>query len=198
MQKMTAITNLLLLNILWIVCSIPIITIGSATTAMYSVLFAYRRKETDSVFRPFFTAFRKNFVRSTLSWVVMLLLVAALGYDVILLIYGSTLSPLLSIPVIIVGLLVVIAGIYLFPQIALFDNKLLPMLKNCFLLFMLNPIHSLALMILALFPVILFLFLPQIFWITLLFWTLIGVAACASLSSFFLLKIFTKYIPEKE
>ena len=198
LQKMTTISNLLILNILWILCSIPIVTMGTATTAMYSVLFAYRRKETDSVFKPFFTAFRKNFVRSTLCWLVLLVLGIALGYDAILLIYGVESQIFLCIPVIIVGLLVVITGIYLFPQIAMFDNKLLPMIKNSFLLFMLNPIPSVAIMILALFPWILLLFLPQIFWLTLLLWTLIGISLCAYLSSFLLLKIFEKYIPKTE
>lgn len=198
MQKMTFITNLLILNVLWILCSLPIITMGAATTAMYSVLFAYRRKETDSVLRPFFSAFKKNFLRSTLCWLVLLFLGIALAYDAILLIYGAEMQLFLCIPVIIIAILVAIVGIYIFPQISMFENKPLAMVKNCFLLFMLNPIQSIAIMILDFFPLILFLFIPQLFWFTFLLWVLVGIALCANVSSILLWKIFDKYIPKTE
>ena len=193
MQKMTAITNLVILNVLWLICSIPIVTMGAATSAMYSVLFAYRRKETDSVLKPFFTAFKKTFVQSTICWLILLALGFALCYDALLLIYGAEMQLFLCIPVVLLGIFVIIIGVYIFPQIALFDNKMMPMIKNCFLLFLLNPISSVASVILTLFPVILFLFLPQIFWFTLLLWTLIGISLCASINSFLLKKIFDRY-----
>lgn len=194
MQKMNHITNLLLVNVLWILCSLPIVTMGAATSAMYSVLFAYRRKETDSVFRPFFHAFKKAFAQSTICWLILLGLAIALCYDVLLLINGAENQLFLCIPVIIVGLLVIVTGIYIFPQIALFDNKLAPMVKNCFLLFILNPLPSIAIACLTLLPWILLLFLPQIFWFTILLWTLIGFSLCANVSSILLLNIFGKYM----
>lgn len=198
MQKMTSITNLLILNVLWILCSLPIITMGAATTAMYSVLFAYRRKETDSVFKPFFAAFKKNFLRSTLCWIVLLVLGIALAYDAILLIYGAESQIFLCIPVIIIGVLVAITCVYIFPQIAMFDNKPWAMVKNGFLLFVLNPIQSVGIMILVFLPLILFLFIPQVFWFTFMLWVLIGFSLCANISSYLLWKIFEKYIPKPE
>lgn len=198
MQKMTSITNLLILNILWILCSLPVITMGAATTAMYSVLFAYRRKETDSVLKPFFSAFKKNFLRSTLCWLVLVILTVALVYDALLLIYGAENEIFLCIPVIITAILVVITGVYLFPQIAMFENKPLAMVKNGLLLFMLNPIQSITIIILNFLPLILFLFFTQIFWITFMLWVLIGFSLCAKLSTFLLSKIMEKYISKEE
>ena len=198
MQKMTFVTNLLIVNVLWLLCSIPILTIGASTTAMYSVLFAYRRKETDSVVKPFFAAFKKAFVKSTICWIVLFILGIALGYDILLLIHGAEMQLFLCIPVILVGLLVIIVGAYLFPQLALFDNKLMTMVKNSFLLFMLYPIQSITVIILTLFPWILLLFIPQLFWFTLLLWTLIGISVFAYINTFLLLSIFKKYIPEPQ
>ena len=198
MRIMTSVTNLVILNVLWIICSLPIVTMGAATTAMYSVLFAYRRKETDAVLKPFFTAFKKSFVQSTICWIVLLALGIVLGYDALLLIYGAEVQLFLCVPVVILGIIELIIGIYIFPQIAMFDNKLNFMIKNSFLLFALNPIFSIAVMILALLPWILLLFFPQIFWLSLLLWTLIGVALCASINSFLLKKIFEKYTEKTE
>lgn len=198
MQKMTTITNLIILNALWIICSIPIITMGAATTAMYSVLFAYRRQETDSVLKPFFSAFKKNFRRSTLCWIVLLVLILALAYDAIVLIFGAEMQLFLCIPVIIIGLMVVITIVYIFPQIALFENKTIPMIKNGFLLFVLYPLQSIAVIILTLLPLILLLFIPQLFWFSILLWTLIGISLCAKINCFLLSKIFERYIPKSE
>ena len=46
--------DLILLNILWIVCSIPVFTIGASTTAVYYVTLKLARDEGDSTIRSFF------------------------------------------------------------------------------------------------------------------------------------------------
>ena len=66
MQKLALLTNLILLNFLWIICSLPIITMGAATTAMNSVIFQYLDSGNDAVIKPFFKAFVSNFRQSTL------------------------------------------------------------------------------------------------------------------------------------
>ena len=60
-QKLALVGNLIMLNILWIVCSLPIITMGAATTALYYTVFQYQTNGEDAVFRPFFRGFAKNF-----------------------------------------------------------------------------------------------------------------------------------------
>lgn len=47
--------DLILLNILWIVCSIPVFTIGASTTAVYYVTLKLARDEGDSTIRSFST-----------------------------------------------------------------------------------------------------------------------------------------------
>lgn len=145
-----------------------------------------------------FVAFKRSFVKSTVCWVILLVLIIALGYDVLLLIYGAEMELFLCIPVILVGLLVIIVGAYYFPQLALFDNKPMAMVKNCFLLFLLYPIQSIAIVILTLFPWILLLFIPQLFWFLILLWTLIGFTLLGYINTFLLLMIFKKYMPKDE
>ena len=137
-------------------------------------------------------------MKSTVCWVILLVLIIALGYDVLLLIYGAEMELFLCIPVILVGLLVIIVGAYYFPQLALFDNKPMAMVKNCFLLFLLYPIQSIAIVILTLFPWILLLFIPQLFWFLILLWTLIGFTLLGYINTFLLLMIFKKYMPKDE
>ena len=55
-QKLTLMSNLVLLNLLWILCSLPVITMGAATSAMYHVIFLYITNQDDAAIKPFFKA----------------------------------------------------------------------------------------------------------------------------------------------
>lgn len=195
-KKLALLTNLILLNVLWLLCCIPVITAGASTAAMYSVSFAYHKGETDSVLKPFFRAFRKCFRQSTVFWVIFLLLAALLFFDVMYLL--SLEHSLLWLPVALVAALAVIAASYVFPQIALFDNTLPSMIRSSFSLFILNLIPSVTTVLVNLFPWAMLLFLPKLFLASLILWTLIGFSASAYLNSYLLLKIFQKYMPQSD
>ena len=53
--------DLILLNILWTICSIPIFTIGASTTAVYYVTLKLVRDEDSSTIKGFFHSFKSNF-----------------------------------------------------------------------------------------------------------------------------------------
>lgn len=71
--------DLILLNILWIVCSIPVFTIGASTTAVYYVTLKLVRDEGDSTIRSFFHSFKGNFRQATAIWMVLLAAGIVLG-----------------------------------------------------------------------------------------------------------------------
>lgn len=196
MKKLAFLTNLICLNILWLVCCIPIITAGASTAAMYSVLFSYRRGETDEVMKPFFYAFKKCFKQGTIFWVVFLLLAALLFFDALYLLSQD--GTMLWLPIALAAILAVIAASYVFPQIALFENTLLSMVRNGFSLCVLNLIPSIAIVLVNLFPWALLLFLPKLFLASLILWTLFGFSVSAYFNSYLLLKIFRKYMPQAD
>ena len=80
-QILGNIADLVILNVLWIVCSIPIVTAGAAATAFYSVTLKLIKNEESYVTRSFFRAFRENFKQSTIVWLVLLAVAAVLGCD---------------------------------------------------------------------------------------------------------------------
>ena len=63
-QGLATAGNLIILNLLWILTSLPIITIGASTTAMYAVAFKYADDTDDAVLKPFFKAFVSNFKKA--------------------------------------------------------------------------------------------------------------------------------------
>lgn len=77
--------DLLLVGILWLICSLPIITIGTASSAMYYVVVKCVRHERGHIVRSFFSAFKSNFAASVKVWLIYLAFILLLGFDV----YGA-------------------------------------------------------------------------------------------------------------
>ena len=81
MRFLDMMADLIILNLLFIVCSIPVITLGASATALCYVTLKMRDKEEGSVFRNFFKAFRQNFAQATLIWIVLAALAGFLLAD---------------------------------------------------------------------------------------------------------------------
>lgn len=76
--------RLVWLNLLWLLCCLPIVTIGSATAALYSVTLKYVRDEESYLTRSFFKALKENFLPATLIWIIMTVCGIILGVDLVL------------------------------------------------------------------------------------------------------------------
>lgn len=81
MNFLRMVTNYIVLQLLFIVCCIPVITIGAAISAKYSVAMKLVKNEDDSVIRPFFKAFAKNFKQATPFWLVQMVILFLLYID---------------------------------------------------------------------------------------------------------------------
>ena len=131
------------LNLIWLVCSIPLFTVGASTTALYYVTLKIARgEETSSVVRMFFRSFRENFRQSTVLWLIMLaagLLLAGDGYILFHLRASSAGAAavfwtLLLAVLIVAAIAYVIVLFYIFPLIASVSNTNAAMLKYSFLI----------------------------------------------------------------
>lgn len=81
-QKMSLVFDLMLINILWLICCIPILTIGASTTAMHAAVYTLADDTTGYV-RKFFRVFRDSFVQSTLSMLLFAALATILCVDIL-------------------------------------------------------------------------------------------------------------------
>ena len=130
------------LNLLWFVCSLPIVTIGASTTALYYCCLKIVRDEDNHVGAMFFRSFRENFKQATLLWLIMLgvgLFLAGDGYVLYHLRQnsGGTLAvmwTLILAVVIAAAVVYVIVLEYVFPLLASVSNTNRAMLKNSFLI----------------------------------------------------------------
>ncbi len=196
-QKIAMVGNLVILNILWIICSLPIITMGAATTAMYYTVFQYQTNDEDEVFRPFFRAFGKNFLQSTLLWLPILAVGALMTFNVrYLFAYGG--SNLLWIVIFIVSIIYLMLQPQLLPQIARFETKLGTVIQNAALLTILHMPSAFLMATLNVLPIVLFFAKPVMFMRCLPLWVCIWFSLVAFMNGRMLLKIWNKHMPAEE
>ena len=127
------VTNLLILNILFLVCSIPIVTIGPSLTATYYVTLKIIRKEESGIVKSFFHSFRQNFKQGLILGVGVCLLAAVLLADLQVLTFVAAIPETVSkVLLVIIGLFLLIlamVSVYLFAVLAQFENTLRDLIK---------------------------------------------------------------------
>lgn len=196
-QRFAMLTNLVCLNILWLVCCIPVFTAGAATAALYHTVFLYHNKEDDAVLRPFFRAFRTNFKQSTLLFLPLMAALVLVVFDLVYLAsYGKGTAVLFLL--ILVVLLLMGMLIHLFPLIARFDMNAKALLRTAFSLTALHLPGTLTVIALLVLPVILLLFFPDWFLRFGVVWAGVWFSAIAYFFGKFLLKIWNKHVPAED
>ena len=73
-EVVSRIADLVVVNLLFVLCSLPIITIGASTTALYGVTKKMAENREGYIFRNYFRLFKENFKQSTIMWSILLLL----------------------------------------------------------------------------------------------------------------------------
>ncbi len=60
-----------LLNLVWLLCSLPVVTLGASSTALFFVTGKMSRGEEYRLFRDFFRSFRENLRQATVLWLIL-------------------------------------------------------------------------------------------------------------------------------
>ena len=130
------------LNLLWFVCSLPVVTLGAASTALYYVTLKLARGEEGNVTAMFFQAFRRDFKQATGMWLILLGAGLFLGADGYILYHlrltaqgpAAVMWTVLLAVIIAAAVMYVIVLLYAFPLLASVSNTVKAMLKNAFLI----------------------------------------------------------------
>ena len=178
------------LNVLWLVCCLPIVTIGASTTALYYTSFKIAKDEGSFITTMFFRSFKRNFKQATIIWLIMLAAGLLIVGDGILLYRLHAASSggiavvwtLLLAALIAAAIAYAIVLTYIFPLLSIADNTTPAMFKNAFLI----GTHYLFVTILVFFiHVVMFYLIVNVFTPLIIF----GEGLCAVISAHLLLKI---------
>jgi len=190
--------DLIVLNILWFIASIPVLTMGPATVALYSCLEQRRKNNDSNLFKMFWNAYRSNFKQSIILMVVLLLIVSMLAFDIIFLIKTSfQFDAVVKIAISIIIVLVLLSICYVFPLQARFLNSIAGTLKNAWIMSILHFPKSIFIALLNYFPLICLLFFTEYFIRFLGLFLALGISCIAYINNIILQKIFHKYYDNK-
>ena len=132
--------DLVLLNLLWLFCCLPIVTIGASTTAMHYVVRKMAMGEPYKVWSGFWGSFKGNWKQSSIMFLILVILAAICGADFYI---GSQVVGGLGLACQVIGILGLILTVcvltLVFPLLARYTQSIPALLKSALLLSMTNP-----------------------------------------------------------
>lgn len=194
-EVMTKIFDILLLNILWLICCIPVITFGASTTALYYVMMKLVRDEENGIVRGFFKAFKENFRQSLPVTGFFFLFAAVLTVDFHVLGQNGTKSASVMYGGCCVLMIFGTAVFgYTFPLLARFENTVKNTLVNGAKTAAAHLPQTAAMVVINAAPLIWFLVSPDTFSVIFWIWVFAGEGLSAFLISKIVVRIFDKFI----
>ena len=192
------ITDIVLLNFLFIVTCIPVLTIGASLSAMYSVALKKIKNEDIYVAKEFIKSFRESFKVSTIVWILMIVVggVLLVDFHISNLVSNGILSIILKFISTLVGVIYLFSSTYIFPIISKFDNTIKNTIINSILISIQSLPYTIIMFVMNILWIILIFSLENYFGYILFFYIIIGFGAVSYTNSIFLNKIFDKYINE--
>ncbi|MCL2373436.1 MAG: DUF624 domain-containing protein [Defluviitaleaceae bacterium] len=186
----------LILSIMWLVFSLPIVTVGAATTAIFYVTTRRIADREGYITRDFWRAFKSNFFRATGLWLLVMAAGFAIWYNISLLTTTLDVAAMggwavIMLPMQLVFVVqLVFATIYIFPITARFEMGFVQTIKNSF--YMANRHLLTSILCAALLVAVIF-----ISGMTIIF-TFAAAGVYAMLSSYLIMRVFKKYRPDMD
>ena len=155
--------SLVQINLLWLLCTVPLFTAGAATCAMLSCLTAMKKEE-ETGFKAFFRFFSRHFRQATILWLLMVFLGVMLGLDYRLVAYMDFPGRMAVIGVIcFCGLGLILVSGLIFPLLVRYPGSLRDTVVNAVLLSLAHLPKMLLITGMNLLPLLLLVVLPQVF-----------------------------------
>ena len=155
MQGLSKMADLMFVNLLALLCCIPIVTVGASMTALHYMALKIVRNEECYIARGFFKSFKQNLRQGTVIWLLQLLITAVLAGDFYLMYKSPDMYPfVVHVLVFVVVVIVAITSVFVYPVLAKFDNTVFRTIKNALFISMLQFPKTLLIIFLNILPLV--------------------------------------------
>ena len=201
MQLLTKAGDMILLNVMFLICCIPVVTAGASIAAMHKMMQEIVYDTDSGTFKGFFRAFRANFKQATFLWIIILLVILSLGCDALLIITffsgSESVKWMLILLAVLVALVCCVAA-YMIPLIVRYENTLRQHLTNAAVLSIIKLPRTIGLVFMNLLPLILLSISLNAFLQTLIFWVVVGFSFTTYMEVVILKPVFAELEGDKE
>lgn len=194
---LTKAADLITVNVLFLLCCLPLVTIGPAVTALYYVTLRLARGEESSASKSFFHSFVQNMKQGIVIHLILSAVSIILALDIYVLwkfMEITWLFKYLLAVLVLIAALHLITCLYVYPVLAQFHNSISNTMKNARFMALKHFPFTVAMTLITAFPVFCAVYVKYILEWEILLFALFGCALIAYLNSLFLAKIFDKYI----
>lgn len=189
MQGLSKMADMMILNLLTLLCCLPIITVGPALTALNYMALKLVRNEECYIVKGYFKSFKENFRQSVVIWILLLIIALLLVMDFyIVLSAESETGSIMQILIFVAAIFWLCTALYVFPVLARFQNTIKATVKNAFLMSVMQFPKTVVMAVAYLIPLVLLLYFFQLTPIVLFF----GFSAPAWVSAKLNDKLFKK------
>ena len=194
MRFLGRIGDIIILNLIFVVTALPVVTVGMALSALYTVAMKLARGEDPSVLREYIRAFWRNRKPATICWLIMAAAGALIFLDFRLAgAFGGTLYTVVRLLLAMIFGVWMLTFLYLFPYIARFENTVFHSVKNALFLSAAHLPSTVMMLVISIGLAVITLFTSRTFVIGTIGWFFAGFAAVAYTQSFLFSRIFSKY-----
>lgn len=199
MQFLFRVSDLIILNLIFMLSCIPVVTIGASISALHSVCLKIVRGQESYMWQGFWKAFRQNFKQGTVLWIISIVIFFVIHMDFTILNAGD--HPLFGYVKVALGSVTAVLFsmfIYVFPIISHFKCTIRQAIKNS--LFMTIGHLPFSILLVVMYGLIFFLATLNVKMLALVIAvaTICGFSVVTLTACIIFDRIFKKYEPEQE
>ena len=143
---MTRAADCILLSLLWIVFSLPVVTCGAASAALYYATHKVLHDMGEGTMKEFWRGFRMNWKQATLVWLLDIVLITFVVGDLFLIYRSQGTSGIVFKAFAVFAVIAMIWTLFWFPYLARFEDRTGTVLKNSFIFLTMNLGSSILLL----------------------------------------------------
>lgn len=195
-RLMARIWVLVAANILFVLCTVPVLTIGPGLAALHFTILKMLRGDIDlNPFTTFWQGFKTNFKQAATAWIVLLALAVAIRlewfwcgqFSGVFLLFRNGLAA--------IALAAFIIGLYMFPTMAAFRASLKELIKDSVFFAFRKPLYLIVVLFFSVFPMVLTFSDIQLLPLYAFIWVTCGFSLVCLVTDSLLLKEYRPYLP---
>ncbi|MDO5541361.1 MAG: DUF624 domain-containing protein [Eubacteriales bacterium] len=193
---MTRLGIIIAANILFVLCTVPVVTAGAGFAALHYTMLKTLRGDGDiNPFKVFWRGLKENFKYGTIIWLILLALAVLLRLEWFWCGQFGGFFLRFRFGFLAIGAVALIIGLYLFPVMAAFNAPLKDLVKDSIFFALRKPLNLVVILFFSVFPMILTYTDPQFMPLYGFIWVVCGFSLVCLLTDTLLLKEFEPYLP---
>lgn len=194
---MTRIWIIVAANILFVLCTVPVITIGPGLAALHYTILKMLRTDGDiSPIAAFWEGLKANFKQALAAWLAILALAVFLWLEWFWCGQFGGIFQVFRIGLGAIGGIVLVTGLYLFPTMAAFRAGMKDLLKDSIFFAFRKPLYLAVILFFSIFPMLLTFTEIQMLPLYAFVWVTCGFSLVCMVTDILLLREFEPYLPK--